>query len=250
MAVDWDQAMAADLAVADLEQRQQMAHSFLPLPASAGKAMSYDDWRKDFAGWLFRTQKVELLKSPSTKEVSKPANPSGTSVCGCNRSGRKHGTKPCGQRLRQTVCAEDCHASRSHQAGRYRQRKRQQAESRSSQVQAAISVGASILGAFLGRKTISATNIGRATTAIRSAGRVMKESEDVGQAEENVAALQQQLGDLEAQFKSESDALSRGHRSAQREARKPSPQTHQSQYCRQARGPRLDAALAGRETAR
>jgi uncharacterized protein YdgA (DUF945 family) len=35
----------------------------------------------------------------------------------------------------------------------------------------------------------------------------MKESQDVGHAEENVAALQQQLADLEAQFKSESDAL-------------------------------------------
>ena len=35
----------------------------------------------------------------------------------------------------------------------------------------------------------------------------MKESQDVGQAEENVAALQQQLTDLEAQFKSESETL-------------------------------------------
>ena len=35
----------------------------------------------------------------------------------------------------------------------------------------------------------------------------MKESQDVGAAEENVAALQQQLADLEAQFKAESDAL-------------------------------------------
>ena len=84
---------------------------------------------------------------------------------------------------------------------------RQQAESRSSQMQAAISVGASILGAFLGRKTVSATNIGRATTAIRGAGRAIKESKDVGQAEENVSALQQQLADLEAQFKTETDAL-------------------------------------------
>ncbi len=85
--------------------------------------------------------------------------------------------------------------------------KNNEAESRSSQVQAAISVGASILGAFLGRKTISATNIGRATTAVRGAGRVLKESRDVNLAEENVAALQQQLADLEAQFGSEREAL-------------------------------------------
>jgi Sec-independent protein translocase protein TatA len=74
-------------------------------------------------------------------------------------------------------------------------------------MQAAISVGASILGAFLGRKTVSVANIGRATTAIRGAGRAIKESKDVGQAEENVSALQQQLADLETQFKTETDAL-------------------------------------------
>jgi len=74
-------------------------------------------------------------------------------------------------------------------------------------MQAAISVGASILGAFLGRKTISATNIGRATTAMRGAGRVLKESQDVNLAQENVAALQRQLADLEAQFASEREAL-------------------------------------------
>jgi uncharacterized protein YdgA (DUF945 family) len=35
----------------------------------------------------------------------------------------------------------------------------------------------------------------------------MKESQDVGYAEENVSALQQQLADLEAQFKAESEAM-------------------------------------------
>ncbi len=85
---------------------------------------------------------------------------------------------------------------------------RQQTESRNSQVQAVISIGASILGAFLGRKAISAANIGKATTAIRGAGRVIKESKDVGQAEENATALQQQLIELEGEFKAETEALS------------------------------------------
>ena len=74
-------------------------------------------------------------------------------------------------------------------------------------MQAAISIGASVLGAFLGRKTISSANIGRATTAIRGAGRVLKESQDVNFARENVAALQQQLTDLESRFRAEGEAL-------------------------------------------
>lgn len=84
---------------------------------------------------------------------------------------------------------------------------RQQTEARSSQLQTAISIGATVLGAFLGRKTLSATNLGKATTAIRGAGRAIKESKDVGQAEENVTALQQQLAELEAQFKGEAESL-------------------------------------------
>jgi len=54
---------------------------------------------------------------------------------------------------------------------------------------------------------MSSANLGRATTAIRGAGRVLKESQDVNFAQENVATLQQQLADLEAQFKTESEAL-------------------------------------------
>ena len=70
-------------------------------------------------------------------------------------------------------------------------------------VQAAISIGATILGAVLGRKTVSVGNIGRATTAARGAGRVLKEREDVARAQETVAAVQQALTALEAELQAE-----------------------------------------------
>lgn len=203
--VDWDHATAAGLAVADLEQSPEGDAQFLPLPAGASKAKSYVDWNKDFGGWLFRTQKLELFKSPTTKDVSKPGESERDFRIRLQQSGRELRDKAA-ESLRQKYAPKI--TTLQDRIRRAEQMKaKQQAESRSSQVQAAISVGASILGAFLGRKTISATNIGRATTAIKSAGRVMKESQDVGYAEENVAALQQQLADLEAQFKAESDAL-------------------------------------------
>ena len=203
--VDWDHATGADLAVADLEQSPEGDAQFLPLPASAGKARSYADWNKDFGGWLFRTQKLELLKSPTTKDISKPGESERDFRVRLQQSGRELRDKAA-ESLRRKYAPKI--AALQDRIRRAEQMKvKQQAESRSSQVQAAISVGASILGAFLGRKTISATNIGRATTAIKSAGRVMKESQDVGYAEENVSALQQQLADLEAQFKAESEAM-------------------------------------------
>ncbi len=205
VAVDWDHATTADLTVADLEQAPAEGAQFLPLPASAGKTKSYVDWNRDFGGWLFRTQKVELFKSPSTKEVSKAGESERDFRVRLQQAGREsrdNGAESLRRKYAPKIATLQDRVRRAEQ-----QKDKQQAESRSSQVAAAISVGASILGAFMGRKTISAANIGRAATAIRGAGRAIKESQDVGAAEENVAALQQQLADLEAQFKSESEAL-------------------------------------------
>ena len=203
--VDWDHAAEAALALSDLEQVPAESAQFANLPVAAGKAKSYEVWNKDFSGCLFRNQKVDLFKSPSTKEVSNPGESERDFRVRLQQSGREARDKQ-SDSLRQKYAPKIAAIQdRIRRAGQTVER--QQAESRASQMQAAISVGASILGAFLGRKTLSATNIGRATTAIRGAGRAIKESKDVGQAEENVSALQQQLADLEAQFKTETDAL-------------------------------------------
>ena len=205
VSVDWDHATETSLALADLESTPTDGAQFGAVPSVASKAKSYETWNKDFSGWLFRTQKVDLLKSPSAKENSKPGESERDFRVRLQQSGREARDKSSDslrQKYAPKITALQDRIRRAEQMV-----ERQQAESRTSQMQAAISVGASILGAFLGRKTISAANIGRATTAIRGAGRAIKESKDVGQAEENVSALQQQLADLEAQFKTETDVL-------------------------------------------
>lgn len=203
--VEWDRATAVDLALSDLERDPAGGVQFGPLSGAASKAKQYETWKSDLAGWLFRTQTIDLFRSPGTKELSKPGESERDFRVRLQQAGRE-------ERDRQSEALRKKYApkiaalqDRIRRAGQMVER--QQAESRSSQLQAAISVGATILGAFLGRKTISATNIGKAATAIRGAGRAMKESKDVSQAEDNVAALQQQLTELEAQFKAETEAL-------------------------------------------
>ena len=203
--VNWEKTAPAPMSVADLEQAPQGEARFVEPPPAAGKAKNYETWNKEFAGWLYRTQKLELFKSPSAAQLSNPGESERDFRLRLQQSGREQRDKGADSLRRKyapKIAALQERVRRAEQ-----QREKQQTEARSSQVQAAISVGASILGAFLGRKTISATNIGRATTVIRGAGRVLKESQDVSMAQENVAALQQQLADLEAQFKSESEAL-------------------------------------------
>ncbi len=70
-----------------------------------------------------------------------------------------------------------------------------------------ISVGATLLGAFLGRKAVSTSSMGRAASAARAGSRAWKEVQDVARAAVTVDALKQQLAELEAQFAGETQAL-------------------------------------------
>ena len=61
-------------------------------------------------------------------------------------------------------------------------------------------IGTTLLGAFLGGKITSRSNLGRASTAARSASRAQRQSADVGIAEENIDELKQELQELQTRF--------------------------------------------------
>ena len=71
----------------------------------------------------------------------------------------------------------------------------------------AFQIGATVLGAFLGRKTLSATNISKASTAVRGMGRAYEQSSDVGRAEETTSSVQVKIDGLNTDLQSEIAAL-------------------------------------------
>jgi len=87
---------------------------------------------------------------------------------------------------------------------------REAGQARSAKISTALSFGSTLLGAFLGRKTLTATNISKAATAMRGVGRSVEQSQDVARAGETVEALKQQLADLDAQFQAEAAAIEAG----------------------------------------
>ena len=75
-----------------------------------------------------------------------------------------------------------------------------QAQAKSQKLQAAISVGATILGGLLSRRAISSTNLGRAGTAARGMTRSAKGAQDVANAAERLAREEQALAALEQEI--------------------------------------------------
>jgi hypothetical protein len=202
--VAWDQASAVGFATSDLAQTPDGQAGFAELPAAAGKKKSYDGWSKDFAAWLLQSQKVELLRSPSLKVVSKAGESERdfrVRLQESTRQERDRASEALRQKYAPKVAALQERRRRAEQAV-----ERESEQAKQQGIQTAISVGATILGAFLGRKSISVSTIGRATTAARGAGRVLKETEDVGRAKETVAAVDEAIAALDAQFKAEADA--------------------------------------------
>jgi hypothetical protein len=74
----------------------------------------------------------------------------------------------------------------------------QRAQAKRQKYQTAVSIGETLLGSFLGRKSST-----RATRTTREIARSRKESRDRENAEENLKALQQERARLDAQFQSE-----------------------------------------------
>jgi hypothetical protein len=84
---------------------------------------------------------------------------------------------------------------------------REKGQMRNAGVQTAVSAGATILTAMFGRKKLSYSTIGRGTTTARGAARAMEQREDVKRAEENLAAAQQELDDLNAELEEKVNRL-------------------------------------------
>jgi hypothetical protein len=164
---------------------------------------SWEGWARDLAAWLFRTRRVDLLKSPSTGEVSTPGESERDFRARLGQKARDE-RDAVAETLRGRYAARlEALAERKRRAEQAVAREKE--ETTSQGIQTAISIGATVLGALLGRKAVSATNIGRATTAARGAGRTMKQAGDVGRAKENVAAIDRQIADLESELQAELD---------------------------------------------
>ena len=204
--VRWETADApTGLAQSDLEPEPRAGAGFETLPPSASQPKNYDAWKRALADALFRTERLDLFKSPAVGETSRPGESERDFRIRLQQAAREQRDAKVEQLRRKHDPKFAALRERHRRAQQAVDREAEQA--RHSKVQTAISVGSTVLGALFGRKTVSAGNVGRAATAARGVGRSMKESQDVARAGETAAAVRQQIDDLEAQFQSDTQAL-------------------------------------------
>lgn len=202
VAVNWPDAELEELADSDLEkQPAEETCLFGHLPRETAKPKAYDAWKKAYADFLYRNQKISIYKSDDLKVVSKPNEKERdfrVRLSQAAREKRDQQAEQLRQKFAPKIAAID---ERIRKAIQMAEKKNQ--ASKTSKLMALLSVGASILSAFLGKKSINAATVGKVTTSVSKAGKSMKDSSDASMAEENVDVLKKAKDDLETQFKAE-----------------------------------------------
>jgi hypothetical protein len=195
VALDWDQGFALSFDRAQLAPTPPPAAAFAELPAAAGKPKSYDAWRKELVRWVRQNCPLVILRSERFKLASRPEESRAEFLGRLAQLAREQRDAEV-EKLRRGYAEKFTQLKdRLLRAGQAVAREQEQLSAK--KVETAISFGTAILGAFLGRKAVSAGSAGRLGTAMKSAGRLKKESADRERAQETVAALEAKLAALD-----------------------------------------------------
>jgi hypothetical protein len=194
-----------DVNAFNLQSKPDAEARFARAPIELTRAKSYKDWAAALKDYWYREGKLTLFYCPALKEYARPGEDEGAF-----RGRLQHGTRE--QRDLAVEKLRKKYAPKIESLQDKLRRARQRVDVEKSQatqatVSSAMSFGATVLGALFGRKLGSATNVSKATTSMRSAGRAVQERGDIARAEENVQSLERSLEDLEAEFKAETDRM-------------------------------------------
>jgi hypothetical protein len=174
---------------------------YAELPGAALRAASYAGWGKSLQSHLYETARASVFYSDAFKAASKPGEAEGDFRARLTLAAREKRDAAVAELRRKWATKLVQLQDQIRRAED--KREREKAQLTQSRMQTAVNVGTTILGAIFGRRAISATSVGRAGTAARSASRMGHESQDVARAEENIEVLQQRLADTQRQLEAE-----------------------------------------------
>ena len=195
VAVNWETATDAPVGPDQLSTTAPAAGTFTPPPSAALDPKRYTAWTRDFEEWIARSKPLRVFTAPDLKLTSTAGETDRDFRLRAQHAAREARDAQV-EKLRASYAAKLTRATEKVRKAQESVGKEEQQVTQ-QRLQTAVSVGATLVGALLGRRAISASTLGRATTAARGVGRSMKEGADVTRAEDRLAQAQQELTDLQ-----------------------------------------------------
>jgi hypothetical protein len=203
VALDWDSAVEFDPLA--LDAAPITGGEYVDLPTAAQNVSNFRKWNKDLLRWVRQNRPLMLMRAKSFGLISQLGESEGefrSRLAQIMREKRDLEVEKLRKKYDKQFTTLKDRLMRAEQAIA-----REDEQAKASKMQTAISFGTAILGAFLGRKAVSAASAQRVGTAMRSASRVQKETMDVARAQERAEAVRLQLSELDDRLQEDIDAI-------------------------------------------
>lgn len=202
---DWQNADSDMDSLDDCSNEIPGSAVFSFLPATFTELKNLKSYAKDFTDYLYQNERQEFFRIKGTKFESVAEESLGDFKVRFNDNLRDEKDIAV-EKLRQKFEIRQDRLEKKLRTA-YHRLEKEQVDVKTKTSDSIISFGVAVVGAFFGRKALSAANIGKAATGIRSVGRVAKEKGDVKRAEEKVVVLQQELDDLSMEIEEKINEL-------------------------------------------
>jgi Helicase HerA, central domain len=191
-----------DVDLSELEKTPADHAQFSDVPRSALQPKNYAAWQKDLLQRVLANQRLRIFRCPSLKAVSKPNESEAefkASIALAVRESRDAAVEMLRKKYAPKLAALQARLGRAEATVA-----RQKEQASHARIQTMISVGSTLLGAILGRKTLSSSTVSKATTAARGVGRTIQEGSEAASAEQNAEAIRRQIEELQTEVEAES----------------------------------------------
>ena len=201
----WSDAETVSADEVDVEAAAKDGANFAMPPSELLVAKNYTTWKTELKNELFRNRPLKLFECTALKQKSKLGETEGDFRIRLKIQAteqRDIEIEKLRKKLAPKLATLQDRLRRAEVAV-----EREKSQASQQKLQAGLSIFSTIMGAFVGRKITSATNVGRAASSVRSASKIAKESADIGHAQDTVESVQQKLAELEQEFEQASEQL-------------------------------------------
>ncbi len=202
---DWQQAEDADFAIDDCEEMAQSGSRYAPVSPMFSGLKNMRSLEKELDDFLYHSMKIPLLKVASLKLHSIPGETGAQfnkRLADILREKREVEVDKVQERYGKKQRTLETRLDKA-----YARVDKEKGDVRAKGIDTALSIGMTIFGALFGRKGLSVSTANRTVRSARGAGRILKEREDVGRAEDAVALVQENIDDLALEMQEKIAAL-------------------------------------------
>lgn len=179
---------------------------FTELPGAAMKSSTYTSIKKDYTDWVYANHTLEVSYSPLLEAYSNPGEKVDEFKARIAQTARELRDKAIEELREKTAKALKSIEDKASKA--QAKVETQKAQASSAKLSAAVSIGTSILGAFLGRKSgLGAVSSLMKGSTVTTASRVMREGQEAAAAEAELKSLEQDIADLNKTLEDETQKI-------------------------------------------